>query len=119
MFRASFTSQSREAAPSLFAGDFPRVSRVVAIAAGSGALEAGAVLGRIAAGGKFTLSRAAAADGSEDPSVILGEPVDATDADVPAVVYLTGDYRPDALTFGAGHSADSTRAPLRALSIFF
>ncbi|ALG71131.1 hypothetical protein VY88_03060 [Azospirillum thiophilum] len=118
MIPASFSSQVNPPLPSLIAGDFPRVTRLVTIAGGSGLLPAGAVLGRITASKKLTLSASAAGDGSEAVRAILAEPVDATDADVQAIVYLTGEFNPDQLTFGAGHSAVSAADALRALSIF-
>ncbi|WP_372396909.1 head decoration protein [Azospirillum sp. HJ39] len=118
MSSASFSSQSNQPLPSLIGGDFPRVTRLVTIAGGSGVLPAGAVLGRIAASKKLTLSAAAAGDGSEAVRAILAEPVDATAADVEAIAYFTGAFTADQLTFGAGHSADSVADALRDLSIF-
>lgn len=116
--RASFSNTATVALASLIAGEFPRVTRKVTIVSGAGALGAGTVLGRITASKKYLTSLAAAEDGSEEVTAILGEPVDATAADAEAIVYLTGEYRADALTFGAGHTAASTRDDLRALSIF-
>lgn len=118
MFRATATSQSSPVPPSLIAGDFPRVSRLVTVAAGAGVLPAGAVLGQVTATAKHVLSVAAAEDGSETLDVVLGESVDATAADATAVAYLTGEFHADALTFGAGHTASGARAALRRLSIF-
>lgn len=118
MTPASFSSQTSQPLPSLIAGDFPRVTRLVTIAGGSGALDAGAVLGRITASKKLTLSAAAAGDGSEAVRAVLAEPVDATAGDVQAIAYFTGEFNPDQLTFGAGHTAASAADALRALSIF-
>ncbi|CBS88715.1 head decoration protein [Azospirillum lipoferum] len=118
MTPASFSSQTSQPLPSLIAGDFPRVTRLVTIASGAGVLPAGAVLGRIAAGGKFTLSAAASSDGSEAVRAVLAEPVDASLSDVVAVVYLSGEFNAGELTFGAGHSAASAADALRDLSIF-
>ena len=118
MTPAIFTSQTSQPLPSLIGGDFPRVTRLVTVASGAGVLPAGAVLGRVAAGGKFTLSAAASNDGSEAVRAILAEPVDASLSDVVAVVYLSGEFNADQLTFGAGHSAASAADALRDLSIF-
>lgn len=118
MTSASFSSQTSQPLPSLIGGDFPRVTRLVTVASGSGALPAGAVLGRITASKRYALSVAMASDGSEAPRAILAEPVDATAADVQAIVYVAGEFNPDQLTFGAGHSAASAADALRDLSIF-
>ncbi|KAA0578855.1 head decoration protein [Azospirillum sp. B21] len=118
MTSASFSSQTSQPLPSLIAGEFPRVTRLVTIASGAGVLKAGAVLGRITASKKFTLSAAAANDGSEAVRAILAGPVDASLSDVVAVVYLTGEFNAGELTFGAGHSAASAADALRDLSIF-
>lgn len=118
MTSASFSSQTSQPLPSLITGDFPRVTRLVTIISGAGVLAAGAVLGRITASKKFTLSAAASSDGSEAVRAVLAEPVDATAADVQAVVYFTGEFNADQLTFGAGHSAASAADALRDLSIF-
>lgn len=110
-------SSTTEAAKNLFAGDFPIVTRKVTIPAGA-ALSQGAVLGKITASGKYVLSVAAAGDGSEAPKAVLAEDVAASGSDREAIVYLTGQYIPGALTFGAGHTAASTRDALRLFSIF-
>ncbi|NIZ11080.1 head decoration protein [Pseudooceanicola sp. HF7] len=61
----------------------------VVIAAGAGKLEAGTVLGRITASDKFTAAPAGEVvgkEGAEVATAILGYGVNATDADVDAVV---------------------------------
>lgn len=116
MQRASYSTESYAVA-TLIAGDYPRITRKVTIAAGA-ALAAGALLGQITASGKYVLSASASADGSQAPSVVLAEDIDASGSDREAIVYLTGEFRTDAMTFGTGHTASSTRAALRALSIF-
>lgn len=101
----------------LLAGDFPRRFATVTILEGQ-SLDAGAVLGEITASGKFILSLSAAEDGSEDPSVVLWEDVDASDGDVEAEVLLCGDVLASALTVGTGHTVASVRKALRPLSLF-
>lgn len=60
--------------------------KVVTIAAGSGALNIGAVLGEVTATEKFVPSPATGADGSQVASAVLLTPVDATAADAQAIV---------------------------------
>jgi len=60
----------------------------VIVAAGSGKLDSGMVVGKITASGKYQPVTVAAADGSQNAAGILMNPVDATAADVPAVVVV-------------------------------
>lgn len=62
----------------------------VTIVSGAGKLEAGTVLGKITTGGKYQPSPATGSDGSQTAAGVLCYPVDATSADVPAVI-LTND----------------------------
>ncbi|UZW55549.1 head decoration protein [Sphingobium sp. JS3065] len=66
-----------------------------------------------AGSGKYKLSLAAAVDGSETPDLILSYDVDASDGDVEAIAYETGNFASTALTLGTGHTIDSIRAGLR------
>lgn len=104
------------AASNLIAGDMKRVTDEVVIAAGQGLLKQGSVLG-YANTDKYFLSQAAAADGSNIPSVILAADVDTTDGDKSAPVYKTGQFNRDALTLGAGHTLDSIQPVLRGVGI--
>lgn len=101
----------------LFAGDFPRVTDSVTLISGQN-LARGAVLGRITASGKYTLSLSASSDGSQTPVAILADAVDASGGDKAAPVYLTGEINSAALTFGTGHTAASAKPGLRALGLF-
>lgn len=68
----------------------------------------------VAAGsGKYKLSAAAAIDGSQEPDAILVEATDATAEDIDVGLYVGGEFNENAITFGAGHSADSVRDALR------
>lgn len=108
------TAQETFTPVNLFAGStMPRVTETVTIVTGQN-LTAGAVLGKITVGGKYALSLAAGNDGSEVPVAILSEDVNASAGDKRAAVYLTGEFNPAKLTFGAGHSA-STAATTDAL----
>lgn len=82
-------------------------------------LKRGALLGKVTVGGEYVLSLAAAENGSEDPVAVLVHDTDATTADAEILFYERGDFNQAAVTFGTGHTADSTRAALRTLGIFF
>jgi hypothetical protein len=114
---AEFKSQGDSTPDNLLAGEYPRVERLVTIAAGAD-LAKGAVLGRITASGKYKLSASAAVDGSETPDAVLAEAANAASADVQAVVYFSGEFNENALTLGAGHTVDAVRLVLRAKSLF-
>lgn len=81
-------------------------------------LPRGAVLGRLTASGKLTLSLAAASDGSQAPYGVLYDAYDSTAGDMLCGVYVKGEFNPNAMTFGAGHTAASVRAVLRGLGIY-
>ncbi|AGH98948.1 head decoration protein [Micavibrio aeruginosavorus] len=112
-----FKDQGEYSPDNLLAGEYPRVERVVTIAAGAD-LAKGAVLGRITANGKFKLSASASADGSQIPDAILAEKANAAASDVQAVIYFSGEFNENALVLGAGHTLDSVRIALRAKSVF-
>ena len=87
-------------------------------------LEAGSVLGR-KADGKYVLSAAqngageAIKDGTEKPRLILAEPIDARAYDMRGVAFRTGSYIKQGLTFGKGHTPETTRDDLELRSIYF
>lgn len=112
-----FKDQGEYAPDNLLAGEYPRVERVVTIAAGAD-LAKGAVLGRITANGKFKLSASASLDGSQTPDAVLAEKANAADNDVQAVVYFSGEFNENALVLGAGHTLDSVRIALRAKNVY-
>ena len=112
-----FTNQGDYTPDNLLAGEYPRIERLVTIAAGAD-LAKGAVLGRITASGKFKLSASASSDGSQAPDAILAEKASAAGADVQAVVYFSGEFNENALTLGAGHTLDAVRLTLKAKSIY-
>jgi hypothetical protein len=112
-----FTNQGDYTPDNLLAGEYPRIERLVTIAAGAD-LAKGAVLGRITASGKFKLSASASSDGSQTPDAILAEKASAAGADVQAVVYFSGEFNENALSLGAGHTLDAVRLTLKAKSIY-
>lgn len=71
-----------------------------------------------AASGAFVKSIAAATDGSQDPRAVLLHAVDATSADVEAIVGRAGTCSPAGMTFGAGHTAASVDDVLIDRGIF-
>lgn len=110
--QASVTTETYDP-NALLAGDYPRRLAKVTIAS-SATLTAGAVLGLVTASGKYLLSATGAGDGSETPKAILAQDADASAGDAEALVYLSGDFAADALSFGAGHDAASVSAAFRA-----
>jgi hypothetical protein len=81
-------------------------------------LKRGAVLGEITASSKYTLSAAAAGDGSEVVDLILAEDCDAAAGDKQALAYSRGDFNSNALTLGAGHTAASIKDSMRGKGIY-
>jgi len=113
--RASFSTEGTSVVDNLHAGDFPIRGRKVTLVAGT--YKRGTLLGAVTADGKYKTSASAATDGSEKPSAILAEDlVLAADAD--AMVYISGDFNQNAMTFGAGHTPASVREALRDLNIY-
>lgn len=81
-------------------------------------LKRGALLGKITASGKYTLSLSASSDGSQTATAVLAEDCDASGGDKLAVVYLRGRFDAGAMTFGTGQTVANTREPLRDYGIF-
>lgn len=69
----------------------------------------GAVLGRITASGKLTLSNNGASDGSQVPVAILAYDVDASGGDAVCQVYVSGEFNSDALTWHASFDTEAER----------
>ncbi len=101
----------------LSGGDYPVATDTVTIKQGEVRLR-GAVLGKITATGKYILSASAAVDGSQNPTVVLLQDVDATAADQLAPVLTSGEVNEYALILGAGHTVASIKDALRLLSIY-
>ncbi len=99
----------------LLVSDVPVITRNITIASGQN-LKRGAVLGVITASDKYVLSAAAAADGSEVPSLVLAFDVDASAADVVAAAYASGAFDSTKLILGAGHTAATVEAAFREAS---
>lgn len=92
------------------------LSRQITLISGQN-LSRGAVLGKITASDKYTLSLAASGDGSETPDLILAEDCDASGGDAVTVAYEACTVDQNQLNIGTGHTADSIREGLRAKNI--
>lgn len=115
---ASAKTEGTYSSDTLIEGSFDcTATKKVTMKAGA-AYQRGALIGRITATNKWVLSTAAAADGSEMPRAILADDVDATAADTEGMAYLSGSFNPDAMIFGAGHTANSVEDGLRDLNIY-
>lgn len=68
--------------------------------------------------GKYKLAASAAVDGSQRPTRILAEAVDATSADKVGVAYMTGEFAEDSLVYGIGHTKTTVKDDLEALGIY-
>lgn len=112
----NFTAEGVYDPNGLIAGEADIVTRDITIT-GAAALTAGVVLGMITASGLYQLSLAAAVDGSQVPRAILVDAADSTAGNVSAPIYDAGEFNEAKLTYGAGHTADTVREPLRAVNI--
>lgn len=89
----------------------------IVIASGSGKLDAGAVLGKITASGKYKPFTAAATDGSQNAAAILYEGCDATSADVRRTVTARdSEIHADVLVWAAGVTDPQKTTALTALA---
>ncbi len=101
----------------LVAGLTQLVSETGTLLAGQN-LPRGALIGRITASGKLTLSLAAATDGSQVPYGVLLDAFDATAGDTMCGCYVKGEFDVAALTFGAGQTPAGVHDALRSVGIF-
>lgn len=101
----------------LIAGDLKLVTSPCIVASGAGVVKRGTVMGVVTATGKYIPSATAAVDGSQTPSGILVDGVDATSADVNSGVYLMGEFNANAMTIQTWGIAALTAA-LRPFGIF-
>lgn len=101
----------------LLASDYPAVTDIKTIASGQN-LAKGTVLGKITAGGKYAIVDNSKVDGTEVADCILAEDCDASGGDKQAVVFLSGAFNENALTFGGDDTADDHRATLRDKNIY-
>lgn len=102
--------------PSDILADGDVVTREVTLASGQNVVR-GAVLGKVTSGGAYKLSAVGAGDGSETPTVIAAQAVNASGGAKKIQVYVRCKVRPSKLTFGASHTAASTWEALAARGI--
>lgn len=102
----------------LFAGKAEVVAGTETITGGA-AYTRGTVLGIITASELCKPVDNAQADGSEAVYAILAEDVDTTGGDKEAVVYYTGEYNNNALTFGGDDTVADHRVAARKIGLFF
>lgn len=98
-------------------GNGYRSREQIVIVSGSGKLDAGTVLGKITASGKFKPYTAAASDGSQNAAAILYEGCDATSADVRRTVTARdSEVQADVLVWAAGVTDPQKTTALTALA---
>ena len=112
---ASFSSAAYSP-DGLLIGEHPVTSRQITLLSGQN-LARGAVLGKITASGKYTLSASGAIDGSEIPDCVLAEASDASGGDLATIAYFTGGFDESKLVLGTGHTLASVQEGLRAKGI--
>ncbi len=100
----------------LIAGGFPIMTEPCTVT--GGAFKRGTVMGRIGAGGKFTISRKTASDGSQTPSAVLLQDVDATAGDAGGQIYTAGAFQIPSITLDPSHTLSDAAFALRQTSIF-
>lgn len=88
------------------------------IITGAKAYKRGTVMGVITASGKYQISVKTATDGSEIPTAILVDDVDATAGDVNGGVYLMGEFNGHRMILDASWTLDTVKIALRPSSIF-
>lgn len=88
----------------------------VTVASGAGLLAVGAVLGKITASGKYTISNASKTDGSQTPAGILLANIDATSTDTiaPVLIY-DGVVRGNKLAWDASFDATKKATAIASL----
>jgi len=113
----SLLSQTKLDHDNLIAGDFHAVMDKVVVKAGS-AYRRGTVVGLLSTDEKAVAIDSTKTDGSERPYGILADDIDATDSDMEAVVYVTGEFNENRLIFGGTDKAETHKKALREMGIF-
>lgn len=101
----------------LIAGPLQLVTETVTIAKGKKYVR-GTVLGVIDSSGEYALSVKTATDGSQHPSAILVDNVDATRETVRAGVYIMGEFNIHHITADASWAPSVLRNEMRKYSLF-
>ncbi|MTI49697.1 MAG: head decoration protein [Firmicutes bacterium] len=101
---------------------FPMMLKGITLAKNQGVVKRGTVLGKVTASGLCKPVDNAAADGTENPYIILTDDIDTGDGsateDFLAEGYLTGVFNRDALIFGGDDTYSDHEDKLRELGIF-
>lgn len=71
----------------------------------------------VAAVDKYTLSLAAATDGSQVPAAVLAIDCDASGGDKSTTAFFSGEFNGAKMTFGTGHTAASVEATFRKAGV--
>lgn len=101
----------------LVSGPLQLVSDTVTITGGK-VYKRGTVLGVVTASGGYQLSVKTASDGSEVPSAILVDDVDAMAGDVQGGVYLMGEFNGHRIIIDSSWTVETVTPALRPSSIF-
>jgi hypothetical protein len=101
----------------LVAGPHQIVTDTITLASGQ-VVQRGAVLGLITASGKYALALSASGDGSQNPSVIAADTIDASQGDALGAVYVAGEFNGNALILGTGITLAAAKAAFRPQSIY-
>ena len=104
----------------LFAGDYPKKTKPVTVLSGENVVK-GQLMGKITASGKYRACNTGLSDGAEVCDGVMTADVDASAADAPGIVYLTGDFNRNGLTIAQSPSADTIaghEAEMRLRSLF-
>ena len=103
----------------LFAGSAADVVADIGTLASGQNVNRGAVLGKITVGGKLVIADSSKSDGSQTIYAIAADAVNATTADQPVPIYLTGEFNQAALTFGGSDTFVKHKDTAKAIGIFF
>lgn len=106
----------------LFSGDYPKKTEPVTILSGQSVVR-GQIMGRITASGKYRACNSGLVDGAQICDGIMADAVDASAADTPGIVYLTGEFNANKLTLvktpTAGDTIAGHKQEARLRGIFF
>lgn len=115
------TEQGTSNFDNLLAGDFPLKTKPVTILSGENVVR-GQVMGKQTSGGKFRGCNVGLSDGAEVAEAVLAEDVDASLADAPGIVYLTGEFNVRQMSVASAPTGSDTveahEAEMRMRSIF-
>lgn len=99
-------------------GEKQVVTQPVVVLSGEGSLPRFQVMGRVTASGKLKISDAGAGDGSENPTHILCDPVDASAADAEVAAYTEGCFNPDLLVKHGSWTDEALKQALESRNIY-